>query len=103
MNNKISFRFDMLKFVRDEALFITFRHTLYRAYYDIYDEEGKAVVSLSIIYGYAAHGNRERPFELWWSGDHESEPIGYLTKEDVEEFINGEYWKDPESFRNKIN
>lgn len=101
MNNKTRFKFDMLNFVRDWALLIIYHHKRYLAFYDIVDNEG-CFIRVTVTYGYGI-GTKDRPFELWWSKDPDSEPIGYLTREDVEEFINGEYWKDPESFRNKIN
>lgn len=62
---------------------------------------------ISVISGFPARGNSDRPYELWsWPEEvqcadyvpNHDEPLGYLTAADVEWFINNECYKDYTKF-----
>lgn len=64
-------------------------------------------VTVSVISGFAAYSDENRPYEVWW-WDTETgitpgcEPIGYLTENDVEMFVNEKFYMHPEQFVDKV-
>lgn len=54
---------------------------------------------ISIIKGFGVWADEKHPYELWViEPECHSDPYGYLTEEDVENFINGKFYERYDEF-----
>lgn len=81
----------------------------YRGWQALYHADG---YEISIIKGFGAWGDEERPYELWWwpmpdvenpLPEHGFDPFGYLTEKDVEYFINEKCYLDGHKFEKYLD